>query len=281
MLGWVFKCVSRLGAATMLVGLGWLGWQNLGPQKPQVGEVRRRLADSLMPQIVEDIRLGRGDLRNVALLHLENDPSDYLTESLRAALERSGVLNLRDRTFAEKLRALLNIREHGHGQASEAIARGRKLGADGVIFGRVHTFELQAGEPVLDLEVALANVPSGRVVFSRRYQPRATFAGTLGQVVGRSLGRVEWFKRALAWAVIVLLLPIFTIGFIRAMVRAGSNRRNAFTLAIYTIVDAFVAFLLVGGSLHSWFATLVFATAVVLAFFYNVRIVAFAVKLES
>ena len=78
-----------------------------------------------------------------------------------------------------------------------------------------------------------------------------------------------------------MLLPVFTIAFIRTMVRKGSNKTNAFVLAIYTLVDALLAWLLVGAALTSWFPVVVFIIAVAVAFLYNVRIMSFAVKLEE
>jgi FtsH-binding integral membrane protein len=87
-------------------------------------------------------------------------------------------------------------------------------------------------------------------------------------------------QRFLSWVVIVLLLPVFTIAFIRAMVRKESNRVNAFTLSVYTAVDALRAYLLLGAALTGWFSVLLFIIAVGAALAYNFYIMNFALRLE-
>jgi hypothetical protein len=79
----------------------------------------------------------------------------------------------------------------------------------------------------------------------------------------------------------VLLLPVLTINFLRAICRRQSNRANALALAGYTLVDALLAWLLVGAGLSSGWTVAVFIIAVAAAFAYNVRMMTFAVKLET
>jgi len=71
-------------------------------------------------------------------------------------------------------------------------------------------------------------------------------------------------------------IAVFSIGFIRTMVRKESNRSNAFVLILYTLVDAVLAYLLVGAALLHWVAVTVFIVAVAAALAYNVRIMTFA-----
>jgi hypothetical protein len=85
----------------------------------------------------------------------------------------------------------------------------------------------------------------------------------------------------LAWAVLVLLLPVFSITFIRTMVRKSSNRINAFVLAIYTAVDAILAWLMVGASLVGGGAIVAFVGGVAVAAAYNVFVMTFALRLEE
>jgi len=74
---------------------------------------------------------------------------------------------------------------------------------------------------------------------------------------------------------------VFTISFIRAMVRKESNRANGFTLGIYTGADALLAYLLLGAGVSSVFSALLFALVVGIAFAYNVFIMTFALKMEQ
>jgi hypothetical protein len=281
MLKKLLKMLSMFGPLALGVYLVWLGWDNLGPRKPEIGPERQKLADQLIPTIIEDIRLSRQDIRQATLLHFANDPTDYFTNKLRSGLEQRGVLDLGDRSFGEKLRDTLRIRHRSYTAMDEAIAKGRDRGAPGVLYGEIYAFESFPGGVKLDVEVNLANVANRQTVFGKRYNleaPPRVFAPEDMQKAVRSF---PWFKRLLGWMIIVLLLPVFTIGFIRTMVRKESNRANAFVLSVYTIIDALIAWLMVGAALNSWFRVAVFIFAVGVAFFYNVRVMTFAMRLEE
>ena len=134
---------------------------------------------------------------------------------------------------------------------------------------------------MIDVEYTLADVKSGKTIHGGRYSSTSSASEVLSAEATSAVRSVPWFKRGLGWLVIVLLLPVFTIGFIRTMVARRSNGANAFMLAIYTVADAILAYLLVGAALAGVWSVLVFLVAVALAFGYNVRIMTFALKLEN
>ena len=85
----------------------------------------------------------------------------------------------------------------------------------------------------------------------------------------------------LGLALAVLLLPVVTISFIRTMVSKRSNGVNAFTLGVYTAIDAIIAYFMVGMSLETTASVVLFVGAVLFALFYNVAVMNFAVRLED
>ena len=278
---WMLLLISRLGAFALVGYIVWLGWQSLGPHKPEIGPARREFADRIIPSIVDDLRDSRSDLRSAALLHFENDPTDYFTNQFRTIVEHSGILDLYDRTTGEKAASLANLRQSTYGSLDAALARGRELGAKAVLFGTIHSFQSHGRGVNIDVELQLANVATGQVIFSKRYnKDSATFAIIAANVQAAAKG-FPWFQRLFGWAIAVLLLPVFTIAFIRTMVRKESNRTNVFVLSIYTLVDALLAWLLVGMTFGSWPVALVFIFAIIMAIIYNIRIMSFAVGLEG
>ena len=281
MLKWPFMLISRLGAVALICYIAWLGWQNLGPHKPEIGPVRREFADKVIPTIVDDLRNGRGNIRQAALLHFENDPTDYFTNQFRTVVEQSGILDLRDRTVGEKITNLVNLPHTPYGSLDTALARGHDLGTPAVILGTIHSFESCGGGANIDVEVLLADVSTGQVIFSRRYNKDTAPLTMIAANVEAAAKGFPWFQRLLGWLIAVLLLPVFTISFVRTMVRKGSNKANAFVLCVYTLADALLAWLLVGAALTSWFAVLVFVVAVAIALAYNIRVMSFAVRLEE
>lgn len=281
MLKWHWLALTRLGTWVLGVYIAWMAWSHLGPRKPEIGPVRQELADKVIPTIVDDLRTSRGEVRQAALLHFENDPTDYFTNQFRTVVEQGGILDLRDRTVGEKLTGIVNLRHRTYGSPDAALSRGRGLGVPAVLFGTIHSFETRGGAAAIDAEVHLADVASGRLVFSRRYDKDATPLTMIAANVEAKAKSFPWFQRLFGWLIAVLLLPVFTVSFIRAMVRKESNKVNAFVLGIYTVVDALLAFLLVGAALTSWFPVVVFILAVGVAFAYNIRIMTFAVRLEE
>jgi len=277
----LFKMLSEFGVIALAIYLIWLGYDNLGPRKPEIGSDRQKLADQLIPSIAEEIRLSRQGINRVALVHFNNDPTDYFTNKLRSVIEQRGILDLNDRTFREKVRDLMRIRHPSFSKFDMAISIGRKLAVQGVLYGEIYAFESFPGGVKLDVEVNLADVVNKQTIFSKRYSQEAPPRIFNPEAVKEAARSVPWFKRLLGWLIIVLLLPVFTISFIRTMVRKESNRTNAFVLSVYTIADTLIAWLLVGASLNSWFRVFVFIIAVAIAFLYNVRVMTFALKLEE
>jgi hypothetical protein len=278
---WQWLVVTRLGSLCLAGYVFWLGWQHLEPRKPEVGPARRWAVAETVPAIVADIRANRQGIQSAVILHLVNDPSDTVTDSLRSAMERTGVLDLYDRSFLEKARAIMLLRQPASDSAPRALRVARRRGADAAIFGAVHVFESGPQGVALDLEVSLADTASGQVVWTKRYTRQMT-AGSAGQPsVPSATPKGAGLTRVLAWAVLVLLLPVFSITFIRTMVRKSSNRINAFVLAIYTAVDAILAWLMVGASLVGGGAIVAFVGGVAVAAAYNVFVMTFALRLEE
>ncbi len=273
--------LSKFGSLVLAGYIAWLGWENLGPRKPEIGPLRSELADRVISNIVEDIRNSRGNIRRVALLQFGNDSMDQFTDMLRTVIEQSGVLDLRDRTLSEKARNVLNLERPSYTSTNAAVARGNELGSQGALFGTIHAFESYPGGATIDVEVALADVSTGKSVFSKRYSLETGGRSSVVAGVQENTQRLPWFQRLLGWLIVVLLLPVFTLGFIRTMIRKGSNKANFFVLSVYTVADVALAWLLVGAALNSWWTVLPFILAVAAAFAYNVRIMTFALKLET
>ncbi|HNT86628.1 MAG TPA: hypothetical protein PKL84_02085 [Candidatus Hydrogenedentes bacterium] len=277
----LWNLASRAGTVLLAFYLGSQAWDAVGPKKPEISPLRVQVADEAVPVMLRDLRDARDGLGTVALLPFAGDSSGYVTNQLRSAVSSSGILDLRDRTLTEKARAFLDLRETGVGEPEAARATGHAMGVEGVLFGTVRAFESFGGEAALDLEVRLLDVASGALLLDRRYT-KETAPGILNTGrVREEIARINAPKRFFAWLIAVLLLPVFTIGFIRAMVRKDTNRSNAATLVIYSAADALLAYLLLGAALSSWFALLLFLVAVGFAICYNAYIMRFALRLEG
>lgn len=277
---WFFHLLSKFGTLILAGYIAWIGWQHLGPRKPEIGPVRNHLANKAAGEIAETLRQNRGEVYDVVLLHFTNDPTDYFTDSLRRKIEQRGIFDLRDRTFLEKLRNKLNLR-HPTCDSSDAgakVAEQRK--AQGILIGTVKSFESYPGGSKIEVAYELVS-KDGTIAYAGQYAKESSAFFLKPEVMQESVQSIAWFQRGLAWLVLVLLLPVFTISFIRTMARRRSNKSNAFVLAVYTIIDAILAWFLIGAALSGFLPILFFTLAVIVALLYNIRIMTFAAKLEE
>ena len=272
--------LANVGTITLLVYIAWVAWDNLGPRKPEAGAARKKVADEAAADIAETLRQNRGPTRDVALLHFAGDNTDYFTDALRDVVEKTGALELRDRSFMEKARNQLHLQHPVHASSEEAVAEARAAGGQAALFGELRSFESFPDGAVIDVDYQLISA-DGLVVYRGQHREEFGNVEIIPELVREGAQRIPWFKRGLAWLLTVLLLPVLTIGFMRTMIRKRSNRVNAFVLTIYTLANALMAYLLVGAALIGFWSVLVFLLALAVAFLYNLRIMTFAVHLED
>ncbi len=281
--------IGRGGIVMFLFALMGLGWCLLGPTKPTVDDDRRVVADVALSKTLDEVYAQRKDIRQVAVLHFVNDPTDHLTQTLRLRLSASGLLTVEDVPFSERWNNLLSLRNDGVYSVAEALAYGKENGLDGVLMGKVDIFESYKNGARLIGQVDMVDVKAGRIAFSVAWNEDSSTslsARMKNALVCASVGTdatfgAPWYWRVFAFVLIVLLLPVFTISFIRAMVAKKRNGINAFVLGVYTVVDLIFAWMMVGGSFASSIQIWLFVAAGIGAFLYNVRIMTFALRLEA
>lgn len=286
-----------LGSVALVLYVGYLAWMSLMPRKPVPDAVRKRAADAAVAEIARQIQGRRGGIRSAVLVHFANDPSDYFSDALRSVLDSTGILNLEDSSLLEKIRNKCNLRNRGCPSLAGAVRLAKGRLADGVLWGRLDRFESAGAGAVLEGEWRLAELETGKAVCGGKIEtPAVSPAGEkiakaiqdAGAGIQKNTAFVEqtarllpWHIRFLGFVLLVLLLPILTISFVRAMVAKRSNRVNACLLGIYTAIDAIFAFFLVGGAFPSIWPVVFFLAAAALAFCYNLALMGFALKLES
>jgi len=276
------QLLSKTLTLLLIAFIVWLGWQQLGPRKPEMGPLRQVLADEAVVAMAGDLQKHRDDARRAVLVHFVNDPSGYITGTLRRILEQRGTFDLEDRSFMAKLRDLLNMRQPAHAAPLKAGRQARATGVDVAIIGQVHEFESFAGGAKARIDYSLVSA-GGTQIFKGRFLKTVSDARAAPAAPDSQSGPTwsNWLQKALFWALATLLLPVVTISFIRAMVRRNSNAANAFVLAIYTAISVIAAFLLLGTGLGGIWLALLLLGAGALALAYTIRITTLAVRLEE
>ena len=285
------------GSIFFVIYIAYLAWVSLGPEKPVPDQRRQTAALFVTKNIVEEIRTQRGNIRSAVLLHFANDPSDFFTNSLRDRLDSTGVLNLEDRPFMEKVRNKLNLRNYGCSSTKAAFDSVSSKKIEGILWGTLEQYESTKAGVIVKGTWQLLDCKSKTVVYegtihydttSKTSESLAKSIDKTKEILDRELSifssaasSIPWFIRFLGFILTVLLLPIITISFIRTMVAKRSNKVNAFMLSTYTVIGMILAFLMVGGMFGSFWSVLGFLIASIFAFWYNYYIMCYALKLES
>jgi hypothetical protein len=278
----LLRLLKILGSLSLICILVWNAWDYVGPQKSEISEARQEVAEQALPEMLKAIHGARGEIRSVVMLHLKDDSSDFVTDRLRESIQRSGILDLHDRTLTEKVRDALDLRHPSHNSTSNALEAAAARGADAALFGVVHTFESLNGEASFDVELSLVDRRTGALAMDRqRFTSQRTPGFLSGAIVPDKIIPVGASRRLIGWALLVLLLPVFTISFVRGTVRKGSNMSNASALSVYTGIDALLASMMLGTDWSSLLSLLFFAVALGAAFAYNVWIMTAVVRIEG
>jgi hypothetical protein len=280
MFSWLVGRFSKYGVVVLAGYIFWLGWVNFGPRKPELGAERRDAAQKAVESVVEQIRLNRGNVRDVILVYFKNDQTDKFTDMLRDVIEKNGVLVLRDRTVAQKVFGRLNLTQWNCPSDDVAAAIAKKRKADAVLYGTMADFESYKGGVNISLGFKLVS-PDGKVVYDGTYQSIEK-PGVPAKIskTDASFDLGTFLSAFSGWVLLILLLPVFTFVFVRSTVAKRSNASNATALIIYTLADGILAWLFIGRFFGGWMWA-VFGGIVFAAFIYNVQIMSFAAKLED
>lgn len=274
----------------------WFVGRALMTPLPETDDTRREVADRGISQVVANLRANAGDLHRVELLHFENDPSSYVSDTLRGKLQEQGGFTLKKPRLRDKVAKLFGIVNDGCKSREDAVKVADRKDVDAVVWGRVdrlenerdgatftgdyELYDLKRNSVAYKGKIAATTVP-GKALPGGDVIPRAANYLSEGGAVAEMASYTPWYIRFLWFAVVTLLLPVFTISFIRMMVAKKSNRVNAFTLGVYTVVDLIFAFFMIGGRFNGLFSVLFFLVAGLVAFAYNVAFMSFALRLEG
>ena len=272
----------------------WFGWQHLGPIKPAPGAERQQVAQLAAQSVVETLRAERGDIYQVALAHFDNDPTDVITQNLRAEIHRTGAFDLTDTGFVYKLRDLLNLRQVGHKTADVLLPSLERSGLAGIIVGQVYLFELQRDGVVARISFSLVGADgtvrsTGQFVWpattdndqktNGSQNATAVPATTMPPISTSWFGR--YVQPFLIWAIVILSLPVLTIRFLSQMTAKNSNRANVVGLATYALISLLIAWLFAPDWLSGPWLAFALLAAFVLSFLHTALIASRLVQYQK
>ncbi len=274
-----FELMRRVIAPAILVATPLMLWWWLGPEKPSCDSARQLAARSAIAQATERIRAERGDIRRAAVLHLANDPSDYVTLSLRSHLAEGGLLDLDGTPPSEKIRNLLNLRNEGLFDVEKAIEYGKSHGLDAVLIGILDEFETVKGKAVLRGQLKFVRIAKGDVV-DIPFSDNASGGGSAAEIAKVVAGTGEppslsLTTRILLLSLSIFLLPILAFPFLKMAMGRNSNVAAATALIILLAIDGFIISAALGTS-GTFCGLAVFLIVFAAAFGYDLFMLSYA-----
>jgi len=273
-------------------------WYWLTPSAMPLAASRKEVADAAVKRMMEDIRANRGSAKTAILLHFDNDPTNYVSDSLRNQILSTGILDLEEVPLIDRIRAKLHLRIPTHATLQDAMDATTQAGTDLVIWGQLTAFETTNDDSaVINGQFHLIDAQTMQSSFT------GTISSTQDAIVAESPqdtqvtpivaeqtaapsvsayeATVPLYARILAFLFIALLLPMITFPFFRSTAARRSNRANAVVLVLYAAIGGILAFLMIGGSFATPALTALFFIAFIANVIYDLAMLSYATRLEE
>ena len=259
--------------ALCILGLWW--W--LGPEKPSCDSTRQQVALTAIEQAANRIRAEQGDVRRAAVLHLVNDPTDFLTLALRRRLMEGGWIDLDGTPPMEKIRNLFNFRNPSVFDVEKAREYGKKHGLDAVIIGNLDQFETTKGAALIKGQLKFVRIAKGDVVDIPLAVPGKDVTGSEAKAAlpPAEGGRFSLTTRVCLLVLCVIVFPIVAFPFLKMAMRNDSNIAAASALIALVVFDGIMIRAFLGAS-DSFFSLAVFLVALAASFGYDMFMLSYA-----
>ncbi len=278
-----FELMRRVIVPVILVSTPLLLWWWLGPDKPSCDSSRQMAAKYAIEQAAVKIRAERGDIRRAAVLHLANDPSDFVTLTLRKRLMDGGLLDLDGTPVSEKVRNLLNLRNEGTFDVEKAIAYGKDNGLDAVIIGTLDEFETVDGKAVLKGQLKFIRLAKGDMVDIPLAD--STSGGGISEDIKKAVETaasdnpetppLSLTTRIFLMALCIAILPVLAFPILKRVMGRNSNAATATTLVVLLALDGLIISAFLGTS-GTFCGLAVFLVTFALAFGFDLFMLSFA-----
>lgn len=259
-IAWFLK--PKWALAALVLVAGWEGYLLLRPSSPSgpVDEPRQAVAEEACWHAVEALPEVPLEGR-VAVLRLKGDRTGYVTDRLRAIIERTGKFEQPEPGVLDRVMEELKIEEREVGSLEEASRAARWAKTPYVLFGMLSEFVSDRGSGRLRMELTLADVERGQII-----------GDPIPVAVPDPEAQQRWTRglvRVAVWVLVTALLPAITLPLVRRIVETESNGRILLGLLGYTVAAGVLAFGLNGFSIGGWLWGSLLGGASVLAFLYT------------
>lgn len=240
----IFGLLTKLKYLVILILLFaiWQAWVFVHPRPSELDARQRVVLTRAVEEAVARVRKDAGGTVKMPLqagvIHLGNDPRDTATDLLREALAAKPEISLPEgsviTTFLKDLRkALLDSTS-----VDEVIHAGRRSSLDVVLYGKVLTENLDAGQAAA-LELSAVNGKQGGHLFEKQlFTGRQALPDSIGGNSDTdSPAKAKGWLLPILGILVALALPWLLARPLESVLDKKSNTASAFFLAVLSVAD--------------------------------------------
>ena len=271
----VFKVLRKifLSKWTLVIGLGavsWQVWTVVRPKPWAPDELQAGVAEKACWDAAEGVPSNLPGVHKLAVLRLAGrDMEGFVTGKLTECLHRRGHYEILHETFVGNVKRELGIEPEPVRTLVEALDAGKGLKVDGVVFGEVTEFRRDRATARIAMDLKVAKVSDGRVLFSSGFSASAPSSDEAAGKLKYSIRATSVVRRILLWLAFAAIAPLLLIPIIRHFLERESNAVNFALLVALTLMDISLAFVLCGLDLDSWIPAALLVVAALSGGLYN------------
>jgi len=258
---------------TILIGLAvvaWQGWTLLRPKPWEPDELQKGAAENVCRTIAAAIPAKLPGIKSLAVVRLAGGDTDgFVSTKLAECLHRAGNYQVLRETFLKNLMKELKIDETPVATLEAAVAAGKKMGVDGVVFGEVTRFASDEVSANISMDLRVAKVATGEAVFVQSFDQREPPSPASVAGMSRSIRAASVIKRILIWLAAAALLPLLLIPMLKHFLEQESNAVNLAMLVALSLFDLALAFVLCGFIIFGWIPGILLVVATAAGGIYN------------
>lgn len=261
----LFNRISMIGVALVAALATW--WivrpsSNTGPV------LRDSLLDSITARIKSQMpRTLAG--KPIVVAELGGDPTQEITKGIRERLGTKPETSVVPSEFLERVLRQIGLGSRPVTRLEDAVRVARETGADGVLFGEVVEQSFSRHSAHVKLDLRWADKATGQALYVPPLEAEAGGSAWSASYWGARMQAASIWPRILIWLAVTLLLPLLASPLIRRLTAEQSNALNFAVLAVATLLDVALAFILLGFSVSAALPALLLLAAFAGSVYYN------------
>jgi hypothetical protein len=280
----MLRWLTKLTILIVLAHISWQNWLQYGPTGVALPIERQQLANLAVNGIANDIARNRGSVRRVVLPAVVGDSTFHVTARLSDVLEKRGIVAIAPQSLRQRLEQWLRWSEPRDILPLEAAQLAAEAGADATLLVRLDIFEMndvtgqiRGSWSLVDHRGQLLHQAAFDQTNALRNLPPLAANSSVFGIIAPALPSFD-ISTWIIVLVIAAMLPLVTIGVMRAGVNHGSSAARVALLLLYSCCVTAITIAMVDLNIRTRGGIAVALSVFFAAFIYNLWIMSSLVE---